>query len=352
MKYRRVKIWGIAAVIMVMLGMAGCGGTPALMESDPAAASEPNSAAIEEVSPTLSTSTAAVEESVDPESGDEANKLIYTDEQTKDILAAAREAGLHTVYVPTIGGGPDDYFDSVTVEGNRLTLHFIRMAIAESAEEIMLFGKDRIERTVQLADGLTGKWITQDESTVAYLYFRIDPVYFEFFSAKMFDGKAFEAAASSLVPLEDTGGAAASPSQTIQASSTPAPVKQVEGIEQQLRMLERAVSAGKPEEAVETWVRALFTRNGALQYAVLSPASRVNKLSYFEACNWVTGTSSPWMERYRIGAGKKQPDGSYIFQVKFEYRTSVDMNKNIDWADIEAFDVVVRKYGEFWAVEE
>ncbi|MRN56642.1 hypothetical protein [Paenibacillus monticola] len=56
-----------------------------------------------------------------------------------------------------------------------------RMGIAESNEKIKFFGKDRIERKVQLND-MEGKCITEEESTV--------------------DEQAFEVAAKSLVPLE------------------------------------------------------------------------------------------------------------------------------------------------------
>ncbi|MGE5704193.1 MAG: copper amine oxidase N-terminal domain-containing protein [Clostridia bacterium] len=41
--------------------------------------------------------------------------------------------------------------------------------------------------------------------------------------------------------------------------------------EQQIALLEQAVAAKTPKEAAETWVKGVQTRNGALQYAVLSP---------------------------------------------------------------------------------
>jgi len=122
-------------------------------------------------------------------------------------------------------------------------------------------------------------------------------------------------------------------------------------LEQQIYMLEKAVQASTPEQAIETWARAVKTRNGALQYAMIHPDKRKSLLKEMQERNWVTGVSSPWLERYKISKGTKQKDGSVLFSVQFDYRTSDDVNKKIAWKDIEAFPVkVVKKEGN-WYVE-
>jgi len=128
--------------------------------------------------------------------------------------------------------------------------------------------------------------------------------------------------------------------------------RKIELMKQQIHMLERAVGAKTPEKAIETWAEAVKTRNGALQYAMIYPDKRASHLKMFEECNWVTGTSSPWMERYRIDKGTKKSNGSYEFKVQFDYRTSDDANKKIAWADIDSFDMVVRKSDGYWYVVE
>ncbi|WEK53701.1 MAG: hypothetical protein P0Y55_14105 [Candidatus Cohnella colombiensis] len=127
---------------------------------------------------------------------------------------------------------------------------------------------------------------------------------------------------------------------------------QIASLQQQIHMLERAVAATTPKQAIETWVRAIDSRNGALEYAMLAPWSRAKQLKSFEDGYWVTGTSSPWLERYQIDEGEVQPDGSYIFRVKFDYRTSDDAELVIDWADLEADDIIVREHDAYWYVVE
>ncbi|UVI31249.1 phage shock protein B [Paenibacillus spongiae] len=126
--------------------------------------------------------------------------------------------------------------------------------------------------------------------------------------------------------------------------------QRVHRLEERIRMLEKALAADTPEKAVEMWAAAIDARNGAWEYAMLHPDNRAGQLKMFEAGDWMTGVSSPWLERYKIGKGVKQKDGSYLFEVRFDYRTSDTMGKKIDWSDIEAARVTVRKSGANWYV--
>jgi len=47
--------------------------------------------------------------------------------------------------------------------------------------------------------------------------------------------------------------------------------------EQRIGLLEEALSPATPRDAVEKWAKGVMARNGALQYAVLSPELREAK---------------------------------------------------------------------------
>lgn len=93
-------------------------------------------------------------------------------------------------------------------------------------------------------------------------------------------------------------------------------------------------------------------RNGALQYALLSPELKERELESFEVLNWVTGTSSPWLEQYRIDSSQENQDGTWTFQVKLDYRTSVDVNEPERWDEIPAIPVTVKEYDGYWYIED
>lgn len=121
---------------------------------------------------------------------------------------------------------------------------------------------------------------------------------------------------------------------------------------QRIELLERALGAETPEQAVKTWAEARRTRNGAMEFAVLDPATRDKLLRSFEELNWVTGVSSPWIARYRIGKGERGSDGSIRYPVQFDYRTSADADKPVDWSKIKPVHVIARKGEPFWYVTE
>lgn len=71
-------------------------------------------------------------------------------------------------------------------------------------------------------------------------------------------------------------------------------------LERRLELLEKALAPATPRAAVEEWARGVQTRNGALQYALLSPELRQQKYADFVSLEWVTGASSPWVEKYGV----------------------------------------------------
>ncbi|MFY9564105.1 MAG: copper amine oxidase N-terminal domain-containing protein, partial [Limnochordia bacterium] len=61
----------------------------------------------------------------------------------------------------------------------------------------------------------------------------------------------------------------------------------LESMRRQVDLLQRAFAPKTPQEAVEKWAAAVKARNGAAQFAVLSPRLRQNLQSEFEALMWV-----------------------------------------------------------------
>jgi len=94
-----------------------------------------------------------------------------------------------------------------------------------------------------------------------------------------------------------------------------------ENEQQRILQLERALAAKDPLEAVKTWADGVKTRNGAAQYAVMSPELRKEKLAKFSENFWSTGVSSPWVDNYEI-IEKASGDDGYTYQVVFTYTDS------------------------------
>ncbi|MFF2908007.1 hypothetical protein [Paenibacillus sp. NPDC057934] len=63
----------------------------------------------------------------------------------------------------------------------------------------------------------------------------------------------------------------------------------------QIRRLEAGLVPTTAKEALNTWVKGIQTRNGALQYAVFSHELRTKTKQEFEYYYWTTGGSSPHM---------------------------------------------------------
>lgn len=99
--------------------------------------------------------------------------------------------------------------------------------------------------------------------------------------------------------------------------------REKQNFERRVDLLESALLPQTPEEVADAWARGVKYRNGALQYAVMSPDLQKNYLSDFENLNWVTGTSSPWVDNYEILSKEKQADDSYVFEIKFNMMSSM-----------------------------
>ncbi|WP_213525556.1 copper amine oxidase N-terminal domain-containing protein [Paenibacillus sp. J31TS4] len=114
----------------------------------------------------------------------------------------------------------------------------------------------------------------------------------------------------------------------------------------QISLLEKAVAPATAKAAAETWAEGVKTRNGALQYAVMSKELRDKERENFEAFHWVTGTSSPWVDSYKVGEGRENKDGTLTFAVELVY---TDSTKAVSTSTQE---VTVAKQDDRWYVSE
>lgn len=116
----------------------------------------------------------------------------------------------------------------------------------------------------------------------------------------------------------------------IKTSSTPPPTAQPTPTpsssltDRRIQLLEGFIKPLTPEEVADTWAKGVKARNGAVQYALMSTDLKRKELSSFEAANWVTGTSSPWIESYDMLDKKKVSDDEYEFTVRFNKKLSND----------------------------
>ena len=90
---------------------------------------------------------------------------------------------------------------------------------------------------------------------------------------------------------------------------------------QRISLLEKHLTPQTAQETVLTWAKGVQTRNGALQFALLSPELQTKMKADYLAMNWVTGVSSPWVESYKI-TRKIQQDEGWEFEIEYQMMTS------------------------------
>ncbi|MDD2422404.1 MAG: copper amine oxidase N-terminal domain-containing protein [Heliobacteriaceae bacterium] len=117
-------------------------------------------------------------------------------------------------------------------------------------------------------------------------------------------------------------------------------------LQEQVKLLQAELAPNTPREAAEKWAKGVKERNGALQYAVLSPELKEQSFADYESYGWVTGTSSPWVVRYEITKETKTGEDTWEYEIKFESATSTGpAGSSVDKA-------VVKQYNQNWYVAQ
>ena len=105
--------------------------------------------------------------------------------------------------------------------------------------------------------------------------------------------------------------------------------------------------ASSPKQVINIWVKAVKTRNGALHYAAASREFKEKLIAEWgrpeESC-WVTGNSSPWLDKYEIVYMKKLSDSEYEARLRYYWHTSA--------GPAEPTETVLRiiRQKDFWSV--
>lgn len=104
--------------------------------------------------------------------------------------------------------------------------------------------------------------------------------------------------------------------------------------------------ATSPEDAVDIWAKGVKTRNGALQYAVLSKSLKAKMENSLNNTSWITGASSPWIESYKITEYKKINYITYRAMINFHL-----MADKLDAGYVNA-ELTIEKSGKHWVISK
>jgi len=115
-------------------------------------------------------------------------------------------------------------------------------------------------------------------------------------------------------------------------------------LEARIAGLERALAPKDAKTAAELWAEGVKTRNGALQYAVLSPELKKEMYDELSEWYWTTGTSSPWGKSFEVIEKAKMNDQRYRYEIAF---TWTDSTQSIY---LQNEYIVVEKFEENWFV--
>lgn len=115
-------------------------------------------------------------------------------------------------------------------------------------------------------------------------------------------------------------------------------------LEERVNMLELGIVGTTPEETVATFAKAVKTRNGAMQYALYTEASRVGLKKALENSHWVTGVSSPWVETYQIISQ------SQIQKDKMEFVVAFDLYTSFGYSGEDQAQLTLEKVNDKWYI--
>lgn len=92
----------------------------------------------------------------------------------------------------------------------------------------------------------------------------------------------------------------------------------------QIMRLESALSPRDNLDAVNSWAEAVQNRNGAWQYALMTPDLKKANYDNFTSMNWCTGVSSPWVKGFEVKELGKMDDKTVRYSVKFTWTDSTN----------------------------
>jgi len=113
-----------------------------------------------------------------------------------------------------------------------------------------------------------------------------------------------------------------------------------------IQALENTLAQTTPDDAVNQWADGVKSRNGALQYALLSEELRHKNYRDYAESGWITGTSSPWVEEFTIMETPAASPTEHSYQVKLNLATSTGP------AGTYLQQVIVSQEGDRWVITQ
>ena len=113
----------------------------------------------------------------------------------------------------------------------------------------------------------------------------------------------------------------------------------------QLIQLYESLKPSTPKEAVELCARGVKSRNGALQFAAMSPELKRATYTRFKLNYWTTGMSSPWIDKFTI-EGVQEERKERTFTVGFALTTSAGEAGDF------SVQVKVKEFNTNWFISE
>jgi len=106
------------------------------------------------------------------------------------------------------------------------------------------------------------------------------------------------------------------------------------------------VGVGDPGSAAAVWAEGLMDRSAAMQYSVMTSDLKAEYAARLEQTfpNWVTGVSSPWIDRYEILETTPQGDDRARIALKFITATSTGP------AGSHRAALTIERDGAFWRI--
>lgn len=99
-----------------------------------------------------------------------------------------------------------------------------------------------------------------------------------------------------------------------------------------------------PENAALIWAKGVKTRNGVMQYSVLTGDLKKQFKQERDNSSWVTGVSSPWVTKYSIVASKEIDKQTFQITVQFEW------GLNGPPPDPTQKTLTIIKVGQYWFI--
>lgn len=107
----------------------------------------------------------------------------------------------------------------------------------------------------------------------------------------------------------------------------------------QISNLERALAPDTSLKAVSSWAEGVKTRNGALQYAVMTPDLKKASYEGFASMNWSTGTSSPWVKSFDVKEIGKTDENTVRYAVNFAWTDSTsEVSEDVQYVTVKNLD--------------